>query len=283
VYAAVLSGHSNHRPAHGVEQRVTTTPRYLLDNRSTAAGTRFEALAGVFNDWTFRHIDWLQLPAGAACWEVGAGGPTLPAWLTHHVAPGGSVLATDIDLSWLVGEQPYRVERHDVAADEPPADRFDLVHARLVLTHVPARDEALRHMASTLRPGGWILVEDFDVDLQPLACLAEPGPDEERANRIRRQFVQLLAQRGVDLALGRTLPDRLRRLGLVDVAADAYLPLAVPSTRALELANVTQVRDGLVATGVPADDIEHDLGALRAGTVDIATPPLVSAWGRAPR
>jgi hypothetical protein len=101
--------------------------------------------------------------------------------------------------------------------------------------HVPARDEALRHMVSTLRPGGWILVEDFDVDLQPLACLAEPGPDEERANRIRRQFVQLLAQRGVDLALGRTRPDRLRRLGLVDVAADAYLPLAVPSTRALEL------------------------------------------------
>jgi hypothetical protein len=57
----------------------------------------------------------------------------------------------------------------------------------------------------------------------------------------------------------------------------------VPSTRALELANVTQVRDGLVASGVPADDISNDLGALRTGTVDIATPPLVSAWGRAPR
>jgi hypothetical protein len=32
---------------HGVEHRVTTTPRYLLDNRSIAAGTRFDALADV--------------------------------------------------------------------------------------------------------------------------------------------------------------------------------------------------------------------------------------------
>jgi SAM-dependent methyltransferase len=73
------------------------------------------------------------------------------------------VLATDIDVSWLHdADAGVDVRRHDVATDEPPGDAFDLVHARLVLVHVAARDEALRRMISALGPGGWLVVEDFD-------------------------------------------------------------------------------------------------------------------------
>jgi SAM-dependent methyltransferase len=39
---------------------------------------------------------------------------------------------------------------------------FDLVHARLVLVHVPDRAAALATMVAALRPGGWLLVEDAD-------------------------------------------------------------------------------------------------------------------------
>ncbi|HEY0530993.1 MAG TPA: class I SAM-dependent methyltransferase [Actinoplanes sp.] len=50
----------------------------------------------------------------------------------------------------------YEVRRHDVAADPPPEPgTFDLVHARLVLVHVPDRARALATMAAALRPGGW--------------------------------------------------------------------------------------------------------------------------------
>jgi hypothetical protein len=59
----------------------------------------------------------------------------------------------------------------------------------------------------------------------------------------------LLAQRGVDLALGRRWTRLLRDAGLVDVEADAYLPLARPAG---------------------------------AGRLDLTTPPLISAWGRKP-
>ena len=229
---------------------MTNRPRYLLDNRATAAGARFQALAAVFNVWTFGHVAALGLRPGATCWEVGAGGPSVAAWLAAHVGERGDVLATDIDVSWMPDDRNYRVERHDVAADEPPAGPFDLVHARLVLTHVPERDEALRRMAASVRPGGWLLIEDFDVATQPLACLAVDGPEQERANAIRTAFERLLEQRGVDLAFGRTLPGRLRALGLVDVGADAYLPVAVDAARALEHANVSQLRGALVAAGI---------------------------------
>ncbi len=133
-------------------------------------------------------------------------------------------------------------------------------------------------MAGALRTGGWLVVEDFDVSAQPLACPDAADDDEERANRIRAGFIELLGARSVDFSLGRTLRHRLRSLGLADVRAEAYAPLALPATRALERANVAQVREGLVALGL-GDDIEPHLAALGTGAIDIATPPLVTAWG----
>jgi hypothetical protein len=96
-------------------------------------------------------------------------------------------------------------------------------------------------------------------------------------------FVDLLGRRGVDLRYGRTLPSRLRAAGLGEVAGDAYFPVAMAAAAALEIANVGQVRDGLVAQGyATADEVDAHLAALAAGRVDVTTPPLVSAWGRRP-
>ena len=113
---------------------------YLLDNRAAVAGARFAALSALFDDNTRRHVDALGIGPGARCWEVGAGGPTVPQLLAQRVGPGGHVLATDLDVSWIDQVPPVvEVRRHDIAADELPTSRFDLVHARLVLTHVPQR------------------------------------------------------------------------------------------------------------------------------------------------
>jgi SAM-dependent methyltransferase len=54
------------------------------------------------------------------------------------------------------------VRRHDVATDPLPENAFDLVHARVVLQHVPPRDQAQARLAAALKPGGWLVVEDFD-------------------------------------------------------------------------------------------------------------------------
>jgi SAM-dependent methyltransferase len=252
---------------------------YLLDNRAAEAGDRFDALSATFDHWTRAHLDTLGLGPGWACWEVGAGGPAVPRWLAERVGPSGRVVATDVDTSWMPADAPFDVERRDVAGDPPPDGSFDLVHARLVLTHVPDRDEALRRMAATLRPSGWLVVEDFDVSFQAHACPDASVPEEDRANRIREGFIELLVHRGVDLTLGRTLRRRLLGLGLTDVGADAYAPLAVPAARRLEIANTLQVRHDLEAIG-HGDEIDAHLEALVSGRIDVATPPLVTAWGR---
>jgi SAM-dependent methyltransferase len=258
---------------------------YLLDNQQTEAGVRFEALSALFDPSTFRHLVRLGIGPGWRCWEVGAGGPNVPAFLSEQVGPTGSVIATDIDVSWMgsVPASPFEVRVHDVGRDDPPPGPFDLVHARLVLVHVPERGQALDHMVESLRPGGWVLVEDADPALQPLTCIDEWGPQQRLANKLRRDFRTLLTERGADIAYGRTLPRALRTAGLVDVSADAYFPVTGPECTILERATVVQMRERLVAGGLATDEeIDRHVANIDAGGLDFATSPMISAWGRKP-
>jgi SAM-dependent methyltransferase len=105
--------------------------------------------------------------------------PSVPAWLAEQVGAGGHVLAADIDTTWL-GEGDrgtgYEVLRHDVGGEPPPPGHFDLVHARLVLVHVPQRAQALAAMVAALKPGGWLLLEEADPGLQGLVCRTSQAP-----------------------------------------------------------------------------------------------------------
>jgi SAM-dependent methyltransferase len=259
---------------------------YLLDNARAEAGIRFRALAELFDDSTFRHLLDLGVAPGRRVWEVGAGGPTVPAWLVEQVGPTGGVLATDIDTTWLRDLRAVpgcEVRTHDLGADPTPEGPFDLVHARLLLVHLPHRARALASLVASLRPGGWLLVEEADPALQPLVCPDETGPEQRRANRLKTAFRTLMSRRGVDLAYGRTLPRRLRDAGLVDVAADAFFPVTGPACAVLEGATIRQIRGLLVAADLatPAE-IDQHLAAVDAGRLDLATSPLISAWGRTP-
>jgi SAM-dependent methyltransferase len=259
--------------------------RYLLDNARSEAGTRFDALSVIFDPSTFQRIDDLGIGPGWRCWEVGAGGPSVPRWLAGRVGTGGRVLATDIDVSWVspAADPVVEVRRHDVGRDAPPEETFDLVHARLVLVHVADRDRALQSMIDVLRPGGLLFVQDADPALQPLICPDEYGTEQRLANRLRAGFRALLAERGADLGYGRRLPRLLRDAGLTEVEADAYFPMTSPACDLLETATVNQVRDGLVAGGhATEEEIDRHLANVAARKLDLATAPMISAWGRRP-
>ncbi|MFG1801360.1 methyltransferase domain-containing protein [Micromonospora carbonacea] len=208
----------------------------------------------------------------------------MPEALATAVGPTGHVLATDINPAWLDPRGGYEVLRHDVVGDPPPQPgTFDLVHARLVLVHLPDRARALATMVAALRPGGWLLVADADTELQPLACLDEVGPAQRRANRLRRAVRELMNRRGADLRYGRTLPRALRAAGLVDVTAAGCFPVGGVACGRLETATVRMVRAELLAAGLASDvEIDAHLAAVDAGELDLTRAPLISAWGRRP-
>ncbi|CAL9606470.1 hypothetical protein SUDANB145_05528 [Streptomyces sp. enrichment culture] len=262
---------------------MTRTDGYLLDNRQTEAAERFDAFATLFDPTTFRHLTAMGIGPGWRCWEVGAGGTSVVSWLAKKVGPTGRIVATDIDTSRLApaARPPVEVRMHDVGAQDPPGEGFDLVHARLVLVHVPERERALRSMVRSLRPGGRLLVEDADPALQPLLCPDEYGPEQQLANQLRHAFRKLLARRGADLSYGRQLPRLLREAGLRRVEADAHFPVTSPACAALESATIRQVRDQLVTAGLATDqDIDRHLANVASGSMDLATAPMISAWGR---
>jgi SAM-dependent methyltransferase len=257
--------------------------RYLLENRRPEAGERFAALAALFDPWTFRHLDDLGLGEGWRCWEVGAGGFSVPRGLAERVGTSGRVLATDIDVAWMVpaAGDALEVRRHDVIRDAPPSETFDLIHARLALVHLEDRVAALQVMIDAMRPGGWLVLEDADPSLQPLACPDERGSAEELANRLRTRIRTLMVERGADLAYGRTLPRLLRESGLRDVRAEAYFPIASPACSILEAATVRHVLDQLLAAELATpDEIDRHLGNLARGDLDLMLAPMITAWGQ---
>jgi SAM-dependent methyltransferase len=256
--------------------------RYLLDNRQAEAGQRFDALSELFNPSTFGRMEAVGLAPGWRVWEVGAGGPSVPRWIAEQT--DGQVLATDIDTTWLeADDSAFEVKQHDIGTDPAPEGLFDLVHARLVLVHVPRRVAALSVMISALRPGGWLFLEEADPGLQPLVCPDEYGPEQQLANQLKVAFRSLMTERGVDLAFGRKLPRLMREAGLIDVQSDAYFPMGGPACNELERATVEQIRELLIDSGLATEDeIARHLSNVASGHLDLATSPMVSAWARKP-
>ncbi|MFI9148968.1 methyltransferase domain-containing protein [Streptomyces sp. NPDC053367] len=280
-HPAELLGHLTPRDSR--EQCEPDPRREELARRQADAAQWRDAFASLFDAVTFRHFEAFGVGPGWRCWEAGAGGTTVVSWLAKRVGPTGKVVATAADTSWAdsPARPPVEVRVHDIAAQEPPGEGFDLVHARLVLGRVPDRERALRSLVKSLRPGGRLLVEDTDAALQPLICPDEYGPEQQLANRLRHGVRTLLADHGVDLAHGRTLPRLLRAAGLRQVEADACFPITSPACVGLEAATIRQLRRRLVASGLATDhDIDRHLSHISSGRMDLAAPALISAWGR---
>ena len=256
---------------------------YLLDNDRLPAGDRFVAMASLFDPVTTGHLDRLGIGPGWRCWEVGAGGTSMVHWLAGRTGRAGYVLATDIDTTVVaVAAGPtVIVLRHDVCLDPIPGGGFDVVHARMVLADLPDRARALDSMVRALRPGGWLLIEDIDPELQPLACPHERGPAEVLANKVRTGVRSLLTSHGANLAYGRTVPAVLRDLGMENVSASGYFSITSAECAALERATVTMLYGDLLNGGLATpDELDAHLGQL--DELDLATAPLISAWGQKP-
>ena len=258
---------------------------YLLENEDSEAARRFASLSALFDPNTLRQFDACGMAAGWHCWEVGAGGLTLVHKIAERVGDSGHVLATDINDSWMKEAASSNVEvcSHNVALDSPPEKSFDLVHARLVLVHVPERERAFQNMISALKPGGWLVVEDADPALQPLSCIDVHSYKQELANRIRSGFRDLLSDRGADLSFGRKLPRMFRNANTTDIAAEGYFPVALPECAPLEIATIKMIRDDLLAHDIATqEEIERHLENVKAGELDLSQPPMISVRGRKP-
>jgi SAM-dependent methyltransferase len=141
------------------------TKGYAYDHAWTEERVRLAGLEAALDPGTRAHLTRLGVGPGTRCLEVGAGGGSVAFWLAEKVAPGGTVVATDLETDFLESEATrhprLEVLRHDIMAAALPTG-FDLVHARWLVEWLPDKRLALQRMAAALRPGGVLLIEEPD-------------------------------------------------------------------------------------------------------------------------
>jgi len=240
-----------------------TAQGYAFDNDSAQAGDHHAALAGLLDEETLRRTQELLDLTGKRCLEIAAGGGSFARWLADRVGPAGSVLATDLKPQ-LIAEHPgVTVRRHDITVDEP-LGLFDLVHARLLLNHLPEREVALRHMIGALAPGGVLLTEDF----RPMpGDLVAFGPDPavvRLVNQFQRLNSDTLTSHGNDRDWSWRAAAAFHRGGLSDVEVRMHgssWPGGGPGCRLLR-AGIGQLRPHLVERGLTAEELDAVAEAL---------------------
>lgn len=195
---------------------------YQFDHQWEQERARLAALEAAFDPWSRRSILATDPQPGWRCLEVGAGGGSTAAWLCAVVAPGGEVVATDLETKFLDAlEAPnLEVRKHNIVTDPLESGAFDLVHSRAVLDHLPERDAVLERLVRSLRPGGWLVLEGAD-----FSTVHAVGVEGEEAEFFDGAFAKIIAvsqRSGMDPHYGRRLGALFRKAGLSNVTSEAF-------------------------------------------------------------
>jgi len=255
---------------------------YVFDNAWERGRARLATVEELLDPGSIRHLDALGVAPGWRCLEIGAGGGSIAQWLCCRVGPAGAVTATDLDTRYLaaLAETNLEVRRHDIVADALESDAFDLVHARLVLEHVPERDLALQKLIAALKPGGRLLIESVDyISGVPVSVLG--AREHERSQTVR---LTEFGKAGLDAGYGRRLPAVLHAAGLQGVGNEGRVWVmegGSPGARWFKL-SMEQVRERLTGEGkLSAGEIDRMLELFDDPDWAALSPIVMAAWGTA--
>jgi SAM-dependent methyltransferase len=257
---------------------------YTLDNGYPGERDRLRLVEAAWDPGSTAHFERLGVREGWNVLMVAGGGGSLVEWMAQRVGPTGRVVATDLDPRFLRPladrYENLEVREHNVVTDPLPRDAFDLVHTRLLVAHLPQRVDVIAKMAVAAKPGGLLMIEDFD------SASFGPAYPSEASEKVRQAAMSFLAANGYDGFTGRRLPGWLRQAGLVDVdAAGSVLTLRGSSTSLpqMYLAMFRQTRQRMVEMGVlseaDADGLERRYGDPE---YDSLAHTMMTVWGRRP-
>ncbi len=258
---------------------------YLFTHEDKAERERLAAIEAGLDPITIECLEKIGVGEGWHCLEVGAGGGSIAAWLCRRVGPNGKVVATDLQTKFLeaIDDPNLEVRKHDIAREGLEPDAFDLVTARKVLEHLADPSGALRRMAAALRPGGWLLVEDTDLE----SFMRVSFQHRERFERAYGKFIEALSSAGFQPKLGVRLGDELRTVGLRDVSLKGIILEGTggsdhPGHKVFQM-TIKRMRERMVKAGLLTnEEVDQFLADFQSPELHAITAIHCSAWGRKP-
>jgi len=188
---------------------------YTLPHQLSGEHQRLNLMSSLLDPMEQAYIAKLGVGAGSKCLELGCGNGSISQALAALVGPAGSVVASDIDLTYLssLKSPSLEVRRIDVLHDKIESGMYDFVVARALLHHLTPAGRALENMVAALKPGGVLL--SIEPDMTP-CTLTEP----DSMRQFWQGWLQWSAQENIDYFIGRKIPARLDSLGLLEVAGE---------------------------------------------------------------
>lgn len=191
---------------------------YLL-KRGYLGALRLQVLAQAAGPGTNALLDRLPWERSWSCLDVGCGLGFVARELASRCArvTGVDCASEFIQAAQQLGGADFR--QLDVAELPRLEDRFQVICARYLLSHLSEPGRTIKQMAQCLQPGGYLVLEDVDF----------PGHIWEPACPALDRYVQLYQEcarlRGGDARLGRKLQGLVQQAGLTIDYLGVNLPL----------------------------------------------------------
>jgi SAM-dependent methyltransferase len=270
--------------------RTGSPPEYVFADDADRGATHHGALVAVlaqmldpFSTWRLsRHVT-----AASRCLEVAAGAGSVAGWLAER---SGEVTATDTDpthVAALAAAYPnLTVRRHNLVTDPLEEGRWDVIHVRLLLAHLPNRHELVGKLAAALAPGGVLVIDEFQPSWD--WCVLD-APDRLQARRLfaayHEALLAVLAAAGNDTTFGRNAHLTMREHGLVDIDVELWAKSWSGGQAGCQLPYLAaaQLEPKLVAAGLPAVELAAFRRLLQDPRLLIHSNLAVSTVGRRPR
>jgi SAM-dependent methyltransferase len=236
----------------------STPSKYAFDNNTVEAENQLRYIGETVDSHTRATLKSIGVAAGWECWDVGAGAGTVAQWLAERVGPSGHVLASDLKPQHIPARDNLKTLKHDVRIDPYPSDGFDLIHARLLLMHLPAREEIVHRLVSALNPGGFLVLSDWETDYLDLVL---DSPDEA-ATGVFKKFLEICRAgspaAGIDTRWAPRANSIMRKAGLTEITTEIHAESWAGGTGAclLHHSNTIQLQSGLLNSGLDEKELQ---------------------------
>ncbi|HEX9832257.1 MAG TPA: methyltransferase domain-containing protein [Mycobacterium sp.] len=252
------------------------TRDYILGQDFAQERQRLAGIEALWDPGSRALIEELGIGPGWKCLEVGAGGGSLVEWMADR---GAHVTAIDIDTQHVehLASDSITVRRIDIREQELPQSEFDLVHSRLVLEHLTERRQILGRLAETLRPGGWIVIEDYD-----WTCFGFDGDDDEGFSKATEAIMEFMGRAGFDRDYGRRVVADIADAGLSEVRGEGRVRILDSTSPGFDFFRLTfeSLRGPLIDAGLLSAE-EAETASSRFGRdLRVTTPVMMAGIGR---